>query len=321
MRQSVPEQNVILKTIDRDYAWSIICLGFAVVILAFAPILTRLSENSELGPYGTVFNRFSIASLLLILGNGVKAFWRNAKNLFSNEPQNYSSNQVKQVYLVEDYFYLILVGTFVASCQIFWAWSLIETSVANSNLLHNTTPLFTTLAAWLFLNQSFSHRFLVGMALAIAGTLIIGIQDFQFSSETLMGDCLALISAVFYAGCLLVIEDLRKKFNTLTILQWVCGCCSLILLPCTLFFEDHLFPISFSGWFAVSGLALFCTIFGQLALFFPLKKLSSSFVSIVMLLEPVIAAFLAWLFFAEQLSILNGLTFALILYGIYLSDH
>ncbi len=38
-----------------------------------------------------------------------------------------------------------------------------------------------------------------------------------------------------------------------------------------------------------------------------------------MLLEPIIAAFLAWAIFAEELSFLNGLTFVLVLSGIYLA--
>ncbi len=51
--------------------WSITFLGISVITLSFSPILTRIAEN-ELGPYATIFNRFWITSLALILGNGIK---------------------------------------------------------------------------------------------------------------------------------------------------------------------------------------------------------------------------------------------------------
>ncbi|NEN93471.1 MAG: hypothetical protein F6K48_33160 [Okeania sp. SIO3H1] len=53
---------------------SITFLGIAVITLSISPILTRISEN-ELGAYATIFNRFWITSLALILGNSIKILW------------------------------------------------------------------------------------------------------------------------------------------------------------------------------------------------------------------------------------------------------
>ncbi|WP_293097819.1 DMT family transporter [Moorena sp. SIOASIH] len=194
-----------------------------------------------------------------------------------------------------------------------------KTSVANSNLLHNTTPIFAAVGGWLLLNQSFNPRFLIGMILALGGTFIIGFHDFNLAQDTLIGDSVALLSAFFYAATLLVTEHLLVKFEANTLLLWFYSLSSLLLLPCTLLFEDRLLPASFSGWFAVISLGLFCSLIGASALVYSLKQFSSSFVSLILLLEPIIAAFLAWLIFAEELSWLNGLTFIIVLSGIYLA--
>ncbi len=285
-------------------------LAIAILILSFAPILIRLSE-SDLGPYGTIFNRFWIATLALCLFRAAKAFYQERDNsLLDAQPTTFSA---------QDKLNLILGAVLNSACLVIWAWSLMKTSVANSNLLHNTTPIFTTLGGWLLLRQSFNRRFLIGMLVSLGGACLLGFQDFEMSQETLIGDGAALLSAVFYAGTFLVIERLRNKFDTVTILMWNCGLGSLLLFPLTLLFEERLFPVSWEGWLSVASLGVICTLLGSGALFYSLKQLSSGFVSVMMLLEPMIAAFLAWILFSEKLGYLNGITLTVVLAGIYLA--
>ncbi|CAD5951710.1 hypothetical protein PCC9214_02597 [Planktothrix tepida] len=54
-------------------------------------------------------------------------------------------------------------------------------------------------------------------------------------------------------------------------------------------------------------------------LFIALFCLSFGFVTVFLLLEPVITAILAWIIFAEHLGIVNCLAFILILLGIYIA--
>jgi drug/metabolite transporter (DMT)-like permease len=303
--------NEKVETKEDSAILAVISLVIAIVALSFAPILTRITEN-ELGPYATIFNRFWITSLALILGNGIKILWEKQKNDLSTTAQ--------KTYTLQDFFYLFLGAVLETVCLVAWAWSLTRTTLANSNLLHNTTPIFAVLGGWLLLSQSFNRRFLIGMIIALGGTLVIGIQDFSLDPDTLTGDSVALLSAIFYAGALLVTERLRAKFGTTIILIWYCSLSCLFLLPCTFLFENRLFPASVSGWWAVVALGIFCTVIGVSALYYSLKFLSSSFVSLILLLEPIIAAFLAWVIFAEKLSFLNCLMFLVVLFGIYLAQ-
>jgi len=95
-----------------------------------------------------------------------------------------------------------------------------QTGVANSTILHNLTPLFTTLGAWLLLRQQFDRQFLLGLTLAVIGALSLGLEDLHLSADTAMGDGLALLSAVFLAGNLMIVEKLRSKFSATTIILW-----------------------------------------------------------------------------------------------------
>jgi putative Mn2+ efflux pump MntP len=80
----------------------VIALAIAVLALSFAPILIRFSEH-ELGPYGTVFNRFWIASLALVLVNQIISFLRKSQN-------KEVSSEEREHYTVQDFIYLA-IGT------------------------------------------------------------------------------------------------------------------------------------------------------------------------------------------------------------------
>ncbi len=282
-------------------------LLFGVLILSFAPIFTRFSEN-EISPIAIAFNRTTIAVIALFS-------WELIQFSFISKFSNNTSPKI----ILKDWItlgFLTLLGTINL---VIWAWSLTKTSVANSNLLHNTTPIFTTLGGWLFLGHRFNRIFILGMILALTGAITIAAKDFTINTDYLIGDSVAFLSAIFYGSTYLVKEKLRRKFSTQTILQWSCLFSSFLTLPILLIFEKQIFPISWQVWTAVIFLGILCQIVGQGLLIEALKKFSSGFVSLFMLLEPLITAIFAWLIFDEKLTPLNWISFFIVLGGIYLA--
>jgi drug/metabolite transporter (DMT)-like permease len=294
---------------NKESFWAIISLSAALLAVSLAAIFIRLSER-EIGPNATVFNRLWIATVVFAVWNGADA----ARRRMSGAEPELRSN-----YTLRDLILLIAVGVVSSASLGFWAWSLTQTNVANSTVLRNLTPLFTTLGGWLLLGRRFDNRFLVGMAIALVGAIAIGIDDFQASGEHLAGDITALLSAMFYAGNLLIAEHLRTKFPATTILMWRCFIGSILILPLVLLAGDRVFPYSWQGWLAVIALAVVCQAFGQGLLIHSLGRLSSGFVALFLLLEPAITAILAWILFSERLSLLNWLAFSVVLVGIYLA--
>lgn len=282
----------------------------AVGALSLAAIFIRLSEQ-ELGPFATLFNRFWIA-LVVTWG------WRQLHHRSSSAHPGSASDPV-ETYTWQDGIWIVISGTLFWGCLSLWAISLMQTGVANSTILHNLTPIFTTLGAWLLLRRQFDRQFLLGLALAVIGALSLGIEDLHLSSDTAMGDGLALLSAVFLAGNLMVVEKLRAKFSATTIILWCCVVGACLTLPTVLIWEERLFPISSLGWLSVIGLAVICQVVGQGLQAYSLKRLSSGLVGVLLLLDPVLAALIAAIIFLEHLSLLNGIGFAVILVGIYVA--
>ena len=296
------------KELESKIDWiAPVALGIALVGIASASILIAIAET-EIQPNAITCDRLLIAAATFGIWNSLSA--ANNSNLDETPADSpYTSRAIAL---------LLTAGISFAISLALWAWSLTQTSIANSTLLNNMMPIFTTLGGWAFFRQRFSKRFLVGMAIAISGALAVGIEDLQAAESHLTGDGAALTAAIFSAISILSLEQLRVSFATSTIMQWTSLAGALFLLPLVLLAGESLLPLSKAGWLAVIGLGLISQAIGQGLLTFSLAKFSSGFVAVSMLAIPIIAAILARFIFAERLSTLNYFAFAIVLGGIYL---
>ncbi len=160
------------------------------------------------------------------------------------------------------------------------------------------------------------------MVITIVGRVFIGIEDIQIANGTTnktLGDLAALLSAVFYAGYLLIIEQLRSKLSATKILMWSSLTGAILILPILIVTGEKIFPYSWNGWLAVICLAGICHVLGQGLVTYSLDKLSAGFVAIFLLIDPVLTAIEAWIIFSERLSLWDWIAFVLVLLGIYLA--
>ncbi|MDF5713049.1 MAG: DMT family transporter [Rhizonema sp. NSF051] len=297
-------------SLTTETLWAGAALFSSRLFIGTVPILVKICER-EIDPNTTIFYRLWIATLFLGLWNGLLT----VRNQLSN-----NQHEKQEFYTTEVLGLLLLSGIFVSAFQIIWAWSITQTSIANSSLMHGLIPPFTVLAGWLFFGQRFDYRFLVAMTVAIAGMMIIGITDLQFSFDKVLGDMLALLSALFTALYLLIVERLRNKLSSTTILMWSCAIATVLTLPILVIVKDEFFPSSWDVWLAAVGLGLTLAL-GQGLVVYSLKRFSSGFVSMVCLLDPILSATLAWSIFSEILTLYNLVGFAVVLVGLYLTTY
>ena len=271
------------------------------VAIAFAPIFVRLSQ---VGPSATAFWRLALALPFLWLAT------RYTSPGAKSAPQPTS---------LSDYLGLAAAGLLFAGDLAFWHWSIRLTTVANATLLANFAPVFVTLGGWLFFRQRVSPAFLLGMAIALAGTTVLVGVSFSLSSRHLLGDGLGLITAVFYGGYILAVSRLRQHFSTATIMAWSGTVTAAALLPIALLSGEGLLPFDIRGWLVLLGLALISHAGGQGLIAFALAHLPAAFSSVSLLVQPVLATVFAWLLLSEALSPIQALGGALVLAGIFLA--
>ncbi|HAC63636.1 MAG TPA: EamA family transporter [Cyanothece sp. UBA12306] len=280
----------------------------ALFITALSPILFRISENF-LSSSATIFNRFWIATVIL-------SFWKGL--LFLKRRSLENSPPLKLFDDLHSLILLLILAIVFVIFQLLWIWSVTLTSIANSEVMHSLTPVFTTLVGWSLFGQKFDRQFLMGVAIAIMGSIALAVNDFSITLDKLTGDGLALLSACLWGANLLILEQLQTRLNivVITILECLLG--ALFILPALLLTGGQLFPHSQGGWLTVISLGL-TVIFAQTLIAYSLKRLSSGLVATILLINPILAAIFAAIIFSETLNLLNSIGLLIILGGIYLT--
>ena len=271
------------------------------IFLGCSPILVRLSQ---IGPIATAFWRltFALVPLVPLLGRSS----RDDSVALPLSPAGHLT--------------AALPGLFLAGDLVAWHISLHMTSVANSTLLANMAPIFVTLASWLFLYQRISRVFLAGLALSIAGVVVLNGASFTIGGVShIRGDAVALGAACFYAGYFIFLARARKVFSTLVVMVWSTAAAAACILPMALVFEPAFVPHLLAGWVILFGLGWLVHAGGQGLIAFSLAWLPATFSSLTLLIQPVVAAILAWAVLGERLSGLQLIGGAIVIAGILLA--
>jgi drug/metabolite transporter (DMT)-like permease len=260
---------------------SLLALIAGAVGIGFAPIFVRFSE---VGPSATAFWRLTLALPMM----GV---WAAAAGGGFTRPT------------ARDWLVLALVGACFATDLAIWHWSIKYTSVANATLEANLASIFVVLMGWLFFRTKVSRRFLGAMVVALAGTALLVGKNANITPDTLKGDVLGVLSAVFYGGYILCVKAARDRgLSTVTIMLVSGVITAAFLLPGAWLSGETIVPSTSKGWLTVAGLALVSQFGGQTLIAYALARLSAAPASLGLLIQPATAAIAAWAILGEALA-------------------
>lgn len=268
--------------------------------IGFAPIFVRLSE---VGPVTSAFWRFALAAPVFMLA----ALYMRGKN-----------TQARAIN-PKDARTLLICGLFLAVDMGLWHLSITMTSVANATLLANLNVVFVAVIGFLFLGHALTRMFLIGLALALSGTLALMGSSLEFGGSRIEGDLIGVATAAMYTGYFLTAAALRQHFSTRVVLSWTTAISALALLPAALMMGEVFWPVSMNGWIVLLALALISQVAGQGLIVYSLAHLPPAFVALALLIQPVVAALAAWTLFGEALGALELAGAVLVLSGIVLA--
>lgn len=205
----------------------------------------------------------------------------------------------------------VLSGLFLAAHFALWISSLDYTSVASSVVLVQTAPVFVVVGSLIFLREKPSALMMGGVAVSLAGTLIISLSDFRAEESSLVGNLLAIGGAVAAAGYLLIGRKLRASVGTIQYVMVVYSIAAVAAFFLVLIYNHSFVNYSARTFGLFLVIAFVPQVIGHTSLNWALKYFSAASVSIATLAEPVGASVLALLFLGEALSpikIAGGLT-------------
>jgi len=267
--------------------------------IAFSPIFVRFSD---VDPIMTAFYRIflSLPFFLLFSSSGII--------------EKIKFPEVKNYYLV-----FFFSGLFFALDLICWHWSIKLTTVSKATFLSNLAPVVVILFSYFFLKEKFTKFFYIATGLSLGGmTLLLG-ESFQFNKDQFFGDLLGVLTAVWYGSYIITISQLRKKYNTTSIMFISGVITSIILIVVSIIFEQQLIPQTINSIIVLFLLAFVCQFLGQAFIAYALAYLPASTSSLTLLIQPIAATILGYLFFQEKLNFIQLLGCILILIGIYIA--
>ncbi len=210
----------------------------------------------------------------------------------------------------------MLSGFFLAVHFAVWITSLRFTSVASSVVLVVTSPVWAALGGLMFAGERPSVRMIVGIALALIGTIIVTGLDFALEPRRLFGNLLALTGAVAAAGYWMTGKKLRADLDTPSAVSLVYGACALFTLVPVLLLRIPVSGFAPRTWIYLAAIALVPQVIGHTSLNWALKYLSATAVAVITLGEPVGASLLANIFLGEKITLTQAAGGAVILLGV-----
>lgn len=212
----------------------------------------------------------------------------------------------------------LLSGIFLAAHYVLWFESLHYTSVASSTVIVTLQPLFSMVGGYFLFKERFSKGAVLGCLIAIAGSIVIGWQDFQISGQALFGDILAFIAAGIITAYFFVGQHVRKKLSLVPYSVISYGSSALFLGMFAFSQKTSFANYSAQTWWSFIGLALIATILGQTIFNWLLKWLSTTVISMSILGETIGTCVLAYFILEEVISLQQGIGIVLILIGLTL---
>jgi drug/metabolite transporter (DMT)-like permease len=216
----------------------------------------------------------------------------------------------------------LLAGAFLAGHFAFWITSLEHTSVVSSVVLVCSTPLWVGLLAPLVLRERLTRRVALGILLAFAGGIVVGLGDAGGATaaaprgRALLGDSLALAGAWMMAGNLLVGRRLRAGLGLVPYVAVVYSAAAVILLVLMAAAGQDFLGLSPATCLWIALLALVPQLLGHSSFYWALRWLPASLVAVALLGEPVGSSLLAWALLREVPGPLTLAGAAVILAGI-----
>ncbi len=279
---------------------ALVALIAGACIIGLAPIFMRLSP---IGPVATTFWRMLLA---------IPALWAWRAWSARGHETRVDDGRAGT--------WIIVAGVLLGLDLVIWHKSIHWTSVANATVMANLSPVFVVLFAAVLFRTRPRGVFLVGMTVAIAGAVTMALASASGGAGHLRGDGLALCAAASYAGYLMVVEHLRHVRTTSVIMFGAAIASAAALAPLALLVEgDAFMPIDAAGWLPLIGLALIVHVLGQGLITYAFAQLPASFGAIALLIQPVVAAVLAWVCFGEAVGLQQCAGAGAILAGIVIA--
>lgn len=250
------------------------------IAIGYAPIGLRLAADAGLGPQATALWRYVFAAPLLavlVIASG-RGFGRPNRAI-------------------------VIAGVCFALDIALWHEALMRTSVANATFFVNLGNIASGVGAWLLFKERLTLRWVGAALLALPGAALLSFGAAKGGSAHWTGDLLALAAAVLVAGYLLGSRRAREGLTGLQAVFWVTCVEIVAAIGLVSVMGEAFLPAQTSALFWAATLGVGTQVIGQGLILIGVGKTPVAVSGLVVLVQPVAAALLAWALFQEAMTL------------------
>lgn len=288
-------------------------LGLGILAVSTASLFIRFAQQESVPALVIAAYRLTLATLIL----APAALWRQRAEL---RPLTHRDGALA-----------LASGVFLSAHFGTWITSLAYTTIASSVVLYATAPLWAALMATIFLREKITRVVVMGMGLAVMGSVVVGLSDACapagcpslsdfLRGRAFFGDLLALAGAVTIAIYFSLGRKLRATMSLVTYTALAYGTAASGMLVVVVLARLPLGGYAPRAYLWLGLLALIPQLIGHSAFNWALKFLPTTYVAVMTFGEPIGATMLAAVFLREAPSLPKLIGGALILAGIALAS-
>lgn len=191
------------------------------------------------------------------------------------------------------------------------------TSVSNAGFLFSLAVIFVPLLIALFSRKKPEKRLLISVCISMTG---IGLLTLNETLSINTGDFLCILGALFYALHIIITGKVTQKADAISIGVLQLGFAGAWGLLFSSIFENPQLPNDTESWMAILALSILCSAVGFIGQTVAQKYTSPTRTGLIFSLEPVFAAFFAFIFIGEILTYKGYVGAVLVLLGVLAAE-
>lgn len=293
----------MIKLINSNRKKTFLVLLIGVFGIGFSPAIVKALGLEHVGPSAIGFwrNFFGFTFLFLI------SFLRKQKLILSKN----------------SFIWAIFAGLFFALDLNFWHRSVMYAGSGISTVIGNTQVFITSIVSVYLFKEKLTMRFLFAAFVAIIGVVMLaGLidNDVNISALYLKGIFYAVLTAFMYSFYLLSMKKSGKDCNLPApevFMAWISLFSAIFLFFLSFFDHGNFFPKSYSSIFLLICLGVGVQGICWWLIAYAMVKIETYLASLILLLQPAIAVFWGYIFFAENLTYLQILGVIVTLIAVY----
>ncbi len=198
--------------------------------------------------------------------------------------------------------------------------SLQYTTASQAGMIVACYPLTVAAGAWLFYREALQRRGIAGIAVAVAGVMLVSVsgQASEAAPNPLLGNLLICCAVLSSTGYALIIKKLSARYSFLFLAAMQCIGGTVFFLPLA-FSAPWPADVPAGAWASLLYLGLGVTFFTYMIMNYAISRLKAGHVSLFSNLIPVFTLLLAFAILDERLLPLQYAGAALVLGGVFLA--